>query len=63
MGYLQLNADAAWVILAQCAGQLRRRLAQPLLAIHRRKIGDDLLLVRDTPGQIAHETLRQGVAA
>ncbi len=54
MGNLQFNADAAWVLLADGAGQLQQRLAQPLLAIHRHKIGDDLRLVGDTHRQLAH---------
>src|SRR6266576_3392646 len=44
-------------------GQLQQRLIQPLLVVHRHKIGDDLVLVRNAHGQIAQETLSQGVAA
>jgi len=35
----------------------------PLLAIHRPQISDDLLLVRNAHGQVAHEALKQRVAA
>ena len=63
MGNLQLDANAARVFLAHGAGQLQQRLAQPLLAIHRHQIGDDLLLIGNAHGQVAHEPFEQRVAA
>ena len=45
MGNLQLDANAARIFLAQRAGELQKRFTQPLLAIHRHQVGDDLLLV------------------
>lgn len=63
MRYLQFDAKAARLFLAECVRQLQQRLAEPLLAIHRHHIGDELLLVGNAPGQIAHETVKQRVAA
>ena len=40
-----------------------KRLAQPLFAIHRHQIGDDLLLVGNAHGQVSREALKQRVAA
>ena len=63
MRYLQFDASALLVLLAQCARQLQQRLAQSLLAVHRHQIGDDLLLVGNAHRQVAHETFKQRVAA
>src|SRR5581483_11233179 len=59
---LELDADAARVFLAHGAGELQQSLAEPLLAIDRHQVGDDLLLIGDARRQIAHEPLRQRVA-
>ena len=63
MGNLKFNADAARVLLAHGAGQSQQRLAQPLLAIHRHQIGDDLPLVANTQRQITLEAFNQPIAA
>ena len=63
MGNLELDTNAARIFLAHGAGQLQQRLAQPLLAIDRDEIGDDLLLVGYAHRQVAHEPLIQRVVA
>ena len=63
MGNLQLDANAARVLLAHGAGQLQQRLGQPLFAVRRDQIGDDVLLVGDAHRQVAYKSLRQRVAA
>ena len=48
MSDFQFDAYAAMVFLAEFARQLQQRLAQPLFAVGRRQVGDDLLLVGDS---------------
>jgi hypothetical protein len=57
MRYLQFDASALLVLLAQCARQMQQRLAQPLLAVHRHHIGDHLLLVGNARGQVSDKRL------
>ena len=57
MCYLKLDPNTARVLLSKRARQLQQCLAQPLLAIYRYQIGDDLLLVCDAHCEIAHESL------
>jgi hypothetical protein len=47
------------VSLAQCATELQKRLAQPLLTVHRHQIGDDLLLIGNAHGQVRDKPLKQ----
>ena len=54
MCYLRFDAKTARLFLAECARQLQKRLAQPLLGIHRHHVGDHLLL-GDAHGQVSHE--------
>ena len=39
------------------------RFSQSLFAVHRHQVGDDLLLIGDAHRQVAHEALKQRVAA
>jgi len=45
-------------ILLPVSAPLQKRLAQPLLAIHRRQIGDHLLLVGNAHGQGTGEAFK-----
>jgi hypothetical protein len=58
MGNLQFDANTARVFLTHGASQLQQRLTQPLLAIRRHQIGDDLLLVGNAHGQVAHKSFK-----
>lgn len=63
MGNLEFDTNAARIFLTQGAGELQQRLTQTLFAIHCHQVGDDLLLIGNAHRQIAHEALKQRVAA
>jgi hypothetical protein len=63
LGNLQLDADDVPVLLAHGAGQLQQRLAQLLLGVHPHQNSHNLLLLHNAHRQVAHEPLRQRVAA
>lgn len=58
---LHLDANAPRIFLAELSGDLQQRLPKALLAINRHEIGDDLLLVGNSHGQILDKAFEERV--
>lgn len=53
------NAGPVGIVLTKFTGQVEERLAQPLFAVHRHKVGDDRLLFGDALRQVVDKTFQE----